>query len=91
MDDLSKYAPNVPHAPMPVVGYASQTEANVVRANRLKEVEERFMRLLDEMRADAAMDQRCVALAVTNLQTAAMWAVRAVFQPTRVSLPEDKR
>lgn len=38
---------------------------------------------------DPDTDKRCVALGVTNMQMAAMWAVRSIFKPQRIKLPED--
>lgn len=77
------------NAPLPVKGYTGQSNDNVALANRLKEAEERYLRELDLLAAIPTLDQRMVALARTNMQTAAMWAVRSIFQPTRIKLPED--
>ena len=74
---------------LPVAGYTDQTPANVARVNQLKFAEERYMRLLDDMVGDPAFDQRWVHIAITSLQKATMFAGRAVFQPSRVTLPED--
>lgn len=77
------------NSPLPVKGYTGQSNDNVALANRLKEAEERYLRELDELDTFPNTDKRMVALARTHMQTAAMWAVRSVFQPTRVKLPED--
>lgn len=89
------------HAPMPVKGYTSQSDDNVALANELKEAEERYLRVLDRLNTvniarDSAgvgrsgqIDPRFLALARTHMQTANMFAVRAIFQPQRVKLPED--
>lgn len=77
--------------PLPVKGYTSQSSDNVSLANKLKEAEERYLRELDALDQIEATDKRMVALARTNMQTAAMWAVRSIFQPTRIMLPEDNR
>ena len=79
------------HPGLPVHGYApTQSEGNVALVNRIKEAEERFLRLIDELAAAGpAHDQRWVALARTNMQMAATCAARSVFQPQRISLPED--
>jgi hypothetical protein len=89
------------HQPMPVAGYTPQSEDNVALANELKHAEERYLRVIDKMneinmKRDAAgisrsgqFDPRFMALARTAMQEANMWAVRAIFQPTRVKLPED--
>lgn len=74
---------------LPVAGYTDQTPANIQRVNKLKHAEERYMRLLDDMMGDAAFDQRWVHIALTHLQQATMAAGRAVFRPTRVTLPDE--
>lgn len=38
---------------------------------------------------DMRIDPRCVAEARTCIQTGAMWAVRAIFKPQRIKLPDD--
>lgn len=75
---------------LPVRGYTSQSDDKVALVNANKELEERVLRQLDAMRANAACDQRMVSLAITGVQEAFMWANRAVFQPTRIALPGDE-
>lgn len=77
------------HSPMPVSGYTTQSQSNVDLANEGKELEERYLRWLAKLAAHPDTDKRCVALAETNMQTAAMWAVRSIFKPQRIKLPED--
>lgn len=77
------------HQGLPVAGYVPQTDDKVAAVNRAKELEERVLRHLDGLRANPACDQRMVSIAYTGIQEAFMWANRAVFQPTRVKLPED--
>lgn len=83
------------HKPLPVAGYTAQNDENIALANELKQAEERYLRVLDKIthsgitREVPKYDQRSVALARTHMQNANMWAVRAIFQPTRVALPED--
>ncbi len=77
------------HQPMPVAGYTAQPQTNVDLANEGKELEERYLRWLDKLAALPDTDKRCVALGVTNMQTAAMWAVRSIFRPQRIKLPGD--
>lgn len=80
------------HDGLPVAGYLPQTDAKVATVNKAKELEERCLCHLDALVADtdAGHDPRMIALARTKLQEAWMWANRAVFQPSRVRLPEDK-
>lgn len=87
--------------PLPVKGYTGQSNGNVALANELKEAEERYLRCLDMLdalptaaksadgRVAVGIDKRFVALARTHIQTGAMFAVRSIFQPTRIKLPED--
>ncbi len=77
------------HTPMPVAGYTAQSASNVDLANEGKMLEEQYLRWLDKLAAHPDTDKRCVALGVTNLQTAAMWAVRSIFKPQRVKLAEE--
>lgn len=83
---------------LPVAGYTSQSDENVALANELKHAEERYLRALDKLVAmngthvpgdKTRFDGRCLAEARTCIQTGAMWAVRSIFQPTRIKLPED--
>lgn len=73
---------------LPVAGYQPQTDDKIQTVNRAKELEERVLRHLDGLKGTAA-DQRMVSIAITGIQEAFMWANRAVFQPSRVKLPED--
>lgn len=77
------------HKPMPVSGYATQSQDHVDLANEGKELEERYLRWIDRLAAHPDTDKRCVALAQTNLQTAAMWAVRSIFKPRRIKIEGD--
>lgn len=87
------------HQPMPVKGYTAQSQANVDLSNEGKELEERVLRWIERVRLHASMTgvpdgniddrQRCAALAKTNVQDGFMWAVRAIFNPQRIKLPED--
>lgn len=76
-------------------GYTEQTSEAVALANEGKELEERYLRWLDKMRHTGISrdvpkyDQWCVAEARTCIETGAMWAIRAIFQPQRIALPED--
>ncbi|WP_445505021.1 Acb2/Tad1 domain-containing protein [Microvirga sp. G4-2] len=86
------------HKPMPVSGYKPQKQAAIDLANEGKALEERVLRYLDRLQrippaatSEAVdIDQRMVALGRTNIQQGFMWAIRSIFQPGRVSLPEDK-
>jgi len=77
------------HNPLPVAGYKPQSGEDIALANEGKVLEERYLRWLDKLKANPDTDKRFVALAFTDIQGAAMWAIRSIFQPDRVSLPED--
>lgn len=78
--------------PLPVKGYTSQSDENVALANEGKELEERYLRWLDKLEARSKVSGhggRFVALARTHVETGAMFAVRSIFLPQRIKLPED--
>jgi hypothetical protein len=87
------------HQPMPVKGYTSQNDGNVLLANEGKELEERVLRYLEKVDRNVVVmsmtneeqgdRRRCIALAKTNTQDAFMWAIRGIFNPQRIKLPED--
>lgn len=77
------------NAPLPVKGYTAQSDANIALANEGKELEERYLRWLDRMGMQPGNDARFIALARTHIQTGAMFAIRSIFQPQRIKLPED--
>ena len=78
------------HQGLPVAGYVPQADDKVKRVNAHKELEERCLRAAEQAK-EAGADPRNVAVAITGLQEAFMWLNRAVFQPTRVILPEDNQ
>jgi hypothetical protein len=78
--------------PLPVAGYTPQSAEKVALANEGKELEERYLRWLDKLEARAKVTGhggRFVALARTHVETGAMFAIRSIFQPQRIKLPED--
>lgn len=89
---------------MPVKGYTSQSTSNIDLVNEGKELEERVLRYLDKIasiavdreprtaggeRLGSKIDMRCLALGRTNIQDGFMWTIRSIFNPQRISLPED--
>lgn len=86
---------------LPVAGYRPQSDEAVAIVNDHKQLEEILLRRLDalrDMRTKAvietlerpAFDQRWLAIARTHFEEGFMALNRAVFQPTRIKLPEDK-
>lgn len=76
---------------LPVAGYKPQTDGKVTTVNGFKADEERILRKLDELRGAPAeeVDQRWLAIGRTSLETGFMAINRSIFQPGRISLPED--
>lgn len=76
---------------LPVAGYKPQTDGKVTTVNGFKADEERILRKLDELRGAPAeeVDQRWLAIGRTSLETGFMAVNRSIFQPGRISLPED--
>lgn len=77
------------HKGLPVPGYRPQSTHAVQQVAASKHLEERVLRLLDELAADPATDKRWLAIGRTKIETGFMAVNRCVFQPDRVSLPED--
>lgn len=79
------------HQSLPVAGYRPQTSDRVAMVNRNKEIEERVLRILDELRTLAVydVDQRWLAIGRTAIEQGFMAVNRAVFMPGRATLPED--
>ena len=78
------------HEGLPVSGYLPQGADKVAIVNENKALEERCIRAAEAIRDADGMDGRMAALAITNIQQGFMWLNRAVFQPSRVALPEDE-
>lgn len=74
-----------------VEGYQPANHEKIIQVNKAKQIEERCMRYLDELMELEYTDKRAVAIARTNLQDSFMWSVRSIFQPTRITLPEDAK
>lgn len=80
---------DVKHEGLPVAGYRAQSGDNVARVNVNKALEERVLRVLDELRGDATIDQRWLAVGRTHIEQGFMAINRSIFKPGRVQLPED--
>lgn len=77
------------HTGLPVAGYQPQSGDNVALVNSNKELEERVLRQIDALQADARFDTRWLAIGRAAIEQGFMAVNRAVFQPARVKLPED--
>ena len=77
------------HSGLPVAGYRPQSDDRVATVNANKEIEERVMRILDDLGDMLAVDKRWLAIGRTHIEQGFMAVNRAVFKPGRVALPED--
>lgn len=77
------------HTGLPVSGYRPQHDEAVQLVNLNKEIEERCLRAIDVLSLMVTIDNRMLAIGRTNLEQAFMWINRAIFQPSRIKLPED--
>jgi hypothetical protein len=78
------------HQGLPVAGYRPQTGGAVASVKVNKQIEERVLRRLDELKADASIDQRWLAIGRTAIEQGFMAINRAVFKPERVKLEGDE-
>lgn len=74
---------------LPVAGYRAQRPEAVAAVNANKEIEERLLRVLDELKFDSQVDQRWLAAGRTDIEKGFMAINRAIFKPERARLPED--
>lgn len=73
---------------LPVSGYRAQSDDRVALVNANKEIEERVLRILDDLKAAPDVDGRWLAIGRTAIEQGFMAVNRAIFQPSRVGLPE---
>lgn len=77
------------HEGLPVQGYRAQNDRAVALVNRSKSIEERVLRLLDELAADPDTDKRWLAAGRTDIEKGFMAVNRSVFRPGRAVLEGD--
>lgn len=78
------------HTGLPVHGYRPQPALALERVNAMKEIEERVLRALDDLKALPETDQRWLATGRTDIEKGFMAVNRAVFKPGRVRLWQDE-
>lgn len=83
------------HKPLPVAGYSTQSYLKVNLVNTNKEIEERLLRVLDDLQKSSShvagpVDARWLQIARTHFEQGFMALNRSIFQPSRIELPEDK-
>jgi hypothetical protein len=79
---------SAPHAGLPVHGYRPQSPAAVAQVNQLKQIEERVLRMLDQLKTDPDIDPRWLATGRTQIEQGFMAVNRSVFKPGRVEVLE---
>lgn len=64
-----------------VKGYSKLTKHQIMVMNVIKEKEQEILSILEGMKYNENYNQRSLALAISNIQTGFMWAVRSVARP----------
>lgn len=77
------------HTGLPVGGYRAQSDEAVALVNTNKEIEERVLRILDELEGHPGVDLRWLRAGRTQIEMGFMAVNRSIFQPGRIRLPED--
>lgn len=82
------------HQGLPVSGYQPQNEKTVTAVNINKHTEEMLLRIMDDLQLQNKegkmdVDMRWLSIARTHIEQGFMAMNRAIFQPKRISLPED--
>lgn len=65
-----------------IKGYRDLSEAEIALMNEAKELAAKVGELTDRIKATPGIDQRWLAIGVTDLQKGFMGVIRAVAQPT---------
>lgn len=73
------------HKGLPVEGYKPQSDEKVDLVNANKRLEERVLRVLDDLKGRADIDPRWLAIGRTHIEEGFMAINRSVFQPARVA------
>lgn len=68
-----------------ITGYRDLTEAEIALMNEAKQLEAKFNGLIDRLKSADGIDQRQVAIAQTEGESAFMRAVRSIAQPVRIT------
>lgn len=75
--------------PLPVHGYTDQPSSNVDLVNENKIVEEKLLRVVDNLISRYDVDPRWANTARNAFEMGFMALNRAIFKPARISLPTD--
>jgi hypothetical protein len=80
---------NQTHTGLPVQGYRPQSSAAVDLVNANMALEEQCLRALDHLATLPDTDKRWLAIWKTAIESGFMAVNRAVFKPSRATLPGD--
>lgn len=75
--------------PLPVVGYTAQKPEAVRLVNYNKQLEEKVLRVIDDIKGLSFVDPRWIAEARTDIEKGFMSMNRAIFKPERVKLDDE--
>lgn len=64
-----------------VKGYSKLTKHQIMVMNVIKEKEQEILSILEGMKYNENYNQRSLALAISEIQSGFMWAVRSVARP----------
>lgn len=78
------------HLGLPVHGYRSQSSRMVDLVNRNKVIEEKVLRILDELDLDHEVDPGWLAIGRRHIEQGFMAVNRACFKPARASIGDDQ-
>lgn len=73
----------------PIKGYTPINLDKQRQINLNKEMEERLLRVLDALGSNPHINLRWISVARTHFEEGFMAMNRAIFNPTRIKLPED--
>lgn len=76
--------------PLPVKGYTGQPDWKVDMVNANKVLEERVLRVFDELAKLEPIDKRWLAIGRTHIEEGFMAVNRSIFKPQRINLESDK-
>lgn len=77
------------HEGLPVPGYKPQNDMRVALVTANKLLEEKTLRVLDDLARAGNVDLRWMAIGRTDIEKGWMAVNRSIFQPGRATLPDD--
>jgi len=78
------------HEGLPVAGCEPQDAGRIATVNANKVEEELLLRRIETLEEMGVYDRRWLAISRTHIEQAFMAMNRAIFQPSRLKLPDDE-